>query len=439
MVRSQKIIGKTQSVCPECLSVIDARRVVRNDGIYLEKECEQHGAFSVLIWEGDEESYIAWNTSNPDKDTFPIGKEADKGCPYDCGLCEAHIRSTCCVLLELTERCNLECPICFADSRHRGEDLTLEETDSRFALLNRFGGGFNIQLSGGEPTVRDDLPEIIRLGKERGFTFVQLNTNGLRLAREEGYTRKLKDAGLDCVFLQFDGTDPRIYERIRGADILEDKFKVIRNCEEAGLGVVLVPTLVPEVNIREIGDILAFAEMYMPVVRGVHFQPMSYFGRYGETPPEWRLTIPRVLQEIEQQTGGRMKAEDFVGGGAENAYCSFHATYLRDACGNLNTRGRENTGGCCCVTSKQSQQVVASQWRGVESEVDPDGFSQWLAERHENTLAISGMLFQDAWSLDLERLKQCYISEVDGQDRMVPFCAYNLTAKDGTSLYRGKK
>lgn len=437
MTVNQEIIGRTKSVCPDCLFVIDAYKVVREGGIYLEKHCAIHGDFSVLIWEGDLASYEAWDQSNKKRDEIPMAKPYDKGCPYDCGLCAAHVRSTCCVLLELTKRCNLRCPICFADAGGVSPDPTLEEIDAQYALLNRNGGGFNIQLSGGEPTVRDDLPAIIQLGRKRGFSFFQLNTNGIRLGREEGYAKTLKEAGLNTVFLQFDGTDARVYETIRGADVFFDKLEAIKNCEKAGLGVVLVPTLVPGVNTDEIGAILEFAESYLPTVRGVHFQPISYFGRYGEDPPEWRITIPYVLQEIEKQTGGRMQARDFVGGGAENAYCSFHANYLRDASGNLSTSGRENTGCCCGVTSKQSQEVVAHQWSLRAQEENPDGFAEWLAERHDNTLAISGMLFQDAWTLDLERLRQCYISEVDGDDKMVPFCAYNLTARDGRSLYRG--
>ena len=82
--------------------------------------------------------------------------------------------------------------------------------------LMSHGGPFNLQISGGEPTVRDDLPELIRMGREKGFTFFQLNTNGLRLAEEPGYAEALKEAGLSCVFLQFDGVDDSVYEVLRG-------------------------------------------------------------------------------------------------------------------------------------------------------------------------------------------------------------------------------
>ena len=75
-----------------------------------------------------------------------------------------------------------------------------------------------IQLSGGEPTVREDLPEIIRLARSYGFGFVQINTNGLRLSEDPAYARQLREAGLSSVFLQFDGTRDEIYRKLRGRD-----------------------------------------------------------------------------------------------------------------------------------------------------------------------------------------------------------------------------
>lgn len=149
----------------------------------------------------------------------------------------------------------------------------------------------NIQLSGGEPTVRDDLPDIIRLGREKGFTYFQLNTNGLRLAREPGYAQKLKQAGLNCVFLQFDGVTNGPYQALRGAPLLEEKKRAIQSCAAARLGVVLVPVVAPGINLDQLGAILDFALEWLPVVRGVHFQPITYFGRFPGQ-PHTPLTLP---------------------------------------------------------------------------------------------------------------------------------------------------
>jgi uncharacterized radical SAM superfamily Fe-S cluster-containing enzyme len=272
------------------------------------------------------------------------------------------------VLLELTERCNLRCPVCFASSGE-GEakskaDPCLEEIGRWMDMLMERGGPFNIQLSGGEPTMRNDLDEIIRLGLLKGFTFFQLNTNGIRLAREEGYAKKLKEAGLNTVFLQFDGLSDRIYETLRGRPLLKEKLAAIKRCGEAGLGIVLVPTVAPGVNDGDIGNILRFAQKHMPEVRGVHFQPISYFGRCSLSVPVKRITIPFMLRAIEEQTNGRMKASDFIGGGAENPYCSFHASYMKQPSGALSHLPAAQAPGCC-TTSSQSREHVARQWSGA--------------------------------------------------------------------------
>ncbi len=432
-----EILSKTESVCPVCLAVIDAARVARADGIYLEKTCPQHGDFSALIWAGNKASYAAWNDGNEARDSFPAARPAESGCPRDCGLCTDHVRAACCVLLELTARCNLRCPVCFARAGETERpDPALSDIAALFDNLMAAGGPFNIQLSGGEPTVRDDLPDILRLGREKGFSFFQLNTNGLRLAREDGYAKTLKEAGLDCVFLQYDGISAAPHRTLRGINLMMDKELAIDSCAEVGLGVVLVPTLAPGVNVGEIGAILRYALDRTPTVRGVHFQPVSYFGRCALDVPVRRLTIPDMLREIETQTNGQMKAADFVGGGAENPYCSFHANYLRQG-GQLKRVGREKArSGCCGVTSKQSRESVARQWSEPQAVAGDDGFAAFLREREENTFAVSGMLFQDAWTLDLDRLRRCYICEADPARGLVPFCAYNLTDTAGNSLYR---
>ena len=438
------ILKRTKSVCPRCLRVLDAVVAEREDGIFLEKECPEHGAFRVLVWEGSGESWKSWDTANPRLDRLTEVKPEEKGCPLDCGLCEKHERSGCCVLLELTKRCNLRCPVCFASAGEGGADPSLEDIGEQMDWLMAHGGPYNLQLSGGEPTVRDDLPEIIRMGLDKGFTFFQLNTNGLRLAAQKGYARELKEAGLSTVFLQFDGLKDKIYETLRGRPLLLQKLAAIRRCGEAGLGVVLVPTLAPGVNDGEMGNILRFAEEHMPEVRGVHFQPISYFGRCSLSPEGRRITIPWLLGELEKQTGGRMKAGDFTGGGAENAYCSFHASYMKLPSGALKPLKKRGNTCCCGTTSSQSRNSVARQWSGAKLRVksgdgastEPQGFDDFLAEAHNSTLAVSGMLFQDAWNLDLDRLRRCYICESDPRYGMVPFCAYNLTNDVGKSIYR---
>ena len=428
-------LARTESVCPVCLRVIDAEKAVGGDGyVHLVKTCPEHGFFDALIWEDGPEAYLDWGRSAAGGGEPPgFALPSERGCPLDCGLCAEHESEGCCVLLELTGRCNLRCPVCFASSGERGGDLSLGEISELYDMLMARGGPFNIQLSGGEPTVRDDLPEIVRLGRERGFTFFQLNTNGLRLASEPGYAARLRDAGVSCAFLQFDGLRAATYLCLRGRDLRAEKLRAVENCAGAGLPVVLVPTLAPGVNVDEIGDILNFALAGGKAIRGVHFQPVSYFGRCVLPEPETRLTIPRVIREIEAQTGGAMKFADFGGGGAESPWCSFHASYRRLPGGGLKALPRRE-GGCC---SGAARDFVAGRWSAAAPPLaQEDGFDRFLREALERSFTVSGMAFQDADTLDLGRLRRCHICEADAERGLVPFCAYNLTARDGRALYR---
>lgn len=439
------VIGTTESVCPVCLRRLKAEKRAEQDGIYMDKSCPEHGRFSTLIWEGDLRSYLHWSTESIREEQPVAPKGTEKGCPYDCGLCREHQRKGCCVLLELTNRCNLRCPVCFASAGENPvKEPSLADIGRQFDMLMAHGGPFNIQLSGGEPTMRDDLPEIIRLGREKGFSFFQLNTNGLRLAREPGYAESLKNAGLNTVFLQFDGVTDDVYLTLRGRGLMQEKEAAIANCAAAGLGIVLVPVIARGVNEQQVGEVLRYGLAHAPAVRGVHFQPISYFGRCALDRPAKPITIPKMLALIEEQTDGMMRAADFGGGGAENPYCSFHASYRRMADGTLKALARKSS-GCCCTGSDDSREFVANQWSGAEEEriFSADGeleetsaLDAFLAQIRQDTFAVSGMVFQDAYNLDLTRLKRCYICEMDEEFGMVPFCAYNLTNTEGRALYR---
>lgn len=459
----KQMISTTDSVCPVCLRKIPAQRVAEDDGIYMEKQCPEHGDFRVLLWRGSMEEYSSWERQKQQPAEHYCHTHVKQGCPYDCGLCENHLQQICCVLLEVTQRCNLQCPVCFASAGSSAEDPTVEEIGSWYDELLKAGGPFNIQLSGGEPTMRDDLASIIRLGKEKGFTYFQLNTNGLRIAEDYDYLQELVQAGLNNVFLQFDGLTERPYEVLRGKPLLEKKLATIEHCCKAKVGLTLVPTIAPGVNEDQVGAILQFALQKMPVVRGVHFQPVSYFGRCHLEHGEDRITIPDMLRYLEEQTDGKIKKADFLGGGAENSYCSFHGNFMQMPDGTVKVI-KSDSAGCCCTSSKQSRDFVAKRWSaapivtaeqnsccktaaksveisccGAQNEQNSPSLFDVFLERMENyTLAVSGMLFQDAWNFDLERVRSCYLCEFSPQKKIVPFCAYNLTSISGETLYRGK-
>ncbi|NTV65749.1 MAG: radical SAM protein, partial [Oscillochloris sp.] len=277
-----QILAETESVCPQCLARIPAQRVARGDAVYLRKACPEHGLYETVIWRGAPALETWLSPKTPSHPAAPL-TEVARGCPYDCGLCPEHQQHSCCVLLEVTQRCSLRCPVCFADAGQGAPpDPDLATIGGWFERLLASGGPCNIQLSGGEPCVRDDLPAIVALGRSLGFSFFQVNTNGLRLAREPDLALRLREAGVSTIFLQFDGTDDAIYTRLRGRPLFAQKQAAIAHCAAAGLGVVLVPTLLPGVNVANLGAIIDFALGQMPTVRGVHVQPISYFGRYPQ-------------------------------------------------------------------------------------------------------------------------------------------------------------
>ncbi len=454
---SSLTLSETESVCPECLARIPAQRVAEGSDVYLRKTCPEHGSFSTVIWRGAP-PFASW--VRPKLPSYPEAPftAADRGCPYDCGLCPDHRQHTCSVLLEVTAGCDLGCPVCFADAGGSvATDPDLATIAGWYRRVLDAGGPFNMQLSGGEPCLRDDLPEIIRLGRSLGFTFFQLNTNGLRLARDPDYLRRLQDAGLTTVFLQFDGTRDEIHARLRGRALADQKQAAIENCARHGVGVVLVPTLVPGVNAGEIGAIIAHALRYAPAVRGVHFQPISYFGRYGRgqtTPPDdERITIPEVIDAISVQTHGAIRAESFRPPGCENALCSFHGNFVIMPDGRLIPLTAHRDAMNCCDTppvakegAARAREFVAVHWAApaqtlggaTHDAMQPSlgAWDQFLERAHTHTFCISGMAFQDAWTLDLERLRDCCIHVLSLDGRLIPFCAFNLTDREGRALYR---
>jgi uncharacterized radical SAM superfamily Fe-S cluster-containing enzyme len=442
-----------------CFAKIPAVREARGNDVYLVKKCPEHGEFHTIIWRSGPE-FRGWKKQTGAVRTNSCQTETKSGCPFDCGICTSHSKNACTAVIEVTARCNLECPVCFAGSGAcEGQDPDLSIIEEWYRrVLDTSGTDIIIQLSGGEPTVRDDLPAIIEMGRSLGFSFIQVNTNGLRIAEEENYASVLRQAGAASVFLQFDGTEDDIYRSLRGRPLYAAKRRAIKRCVENGLGVVLVPTLVPGINTHSIGAIIRLALELSPGVRGVHFQPVGYFGRCPDAPENnSRLTLPDVMQAIEEQTDGLMRVEDFCPPGWENSFCSFHGTFLpKPGGGGMQALTGHASGVCCTAEGSDAHAVsfTARQWSApsqaqgaassASTEPGPlccdagvetiDGFLERVKTR---MLSVSCMAFQDAWNLDLERTRDCCIHVVAPNGRMIPFCLYNLTSQNGERLYRG--
>lgn len=476
------ILRRTQSLCPICLRRIEAvyerpETAGTEKGVFLRKTCPEHGVFSVPAWVALEPvdaqgvvpgvvnapPFESW--SRPKSPSYPEEPRTAvaRGCPFDCGLCPLHAQHTCTGLVEVTMRCDLACPVCYAGAgRTEGTlppDPPLAALAAQLDSLKTASGACNVQISGGEPTIREDLPAIVTLARERGFGLVQLNTNGLRLGRDAGYAARLRAAGLDSVYLQWDGVREAVFETMRGRACLNLKRLAVEACAAAGLGVVLVATLARHVNDGEVGDLLRLALALGPAVRGVHFQPVSSFGRYPwDLSNAPRLTLPEVMAALVRQAPELVRMEHFHPPGCEHALCSFSAAYRRTGVEGAELEWLPQAGQPCCSPvpppaaegARKARQFVALHWKGAERipaadtpggaalPERADDFSRFLNRAGaERRFTVSAMAFQDAYSLDLERVRGCCIHVVQADGRLVPFCLHNLTARDGARLYSG--
>jgi 7,8-dihydro-6-hydroxymethylpterin dimethyltransferase len=435
-METDKILRNTFSVCPICLHRIPAVHVSREDQIFLEKTCPSHGKFSTVIWRNLRD-IDQWRGELP-----MIAPGENENCPTACGLCGAHQQGTCCVLLEVTKRCNLNCTFCFADGG-QGEEISFESICNNLKLL-AVPGKTLVQLSGGEPTMRDDLPKIVGYAKEVGCQYVQLNSNGIRLAQDSEYVKKLADAGLSFVFLQFDGTKDEINLKLRGQELFEIKKRAIENCARYNIGVTLVPTIVPELNTHDIGNMIRFAIEHAPAVRGVHFQPVSYFGRIPSVPENHqRFTIDELLQAIEDQAGNLVPKESLLPSRCDHPLCGFHGDYIVMQDQTLVPLHLQKGCSCEIATADQNRDFIATKWQrpksdnasmdsaetldSVNDEVDITSLDGFLRRVHSHSFTVTAMAFQDAGNIDLERLRRCSLHVFD-HGRMVPFCAYYLSS-----------
>ncbi len=443
-----RLLGKTTSLCPVCLNIIPASKILECRKVYLDKTCPEHGQYRVLIWH-DGDHYDEWGKNEAADFGLlqTVKAAAQNGCPYDCGLCPQHEQDTCTAVIEVTAKCDLYCPICFADSSEcAGPPVPSEDIRRVFERLLGVTGQIPIQLSGGEPTLRDDLAGIIAMGSKMGFPHIQVNTNGIRISREKDYLARLKDAGLSVIFLQMDGVDNEVFRRIRGTDLLDIKLQAIGHCEELHVGVILVPTLIPDINTHQIGDIIRFAKSRIPTVKGVHFQPVSYFGRHpGRPKDEDRITIPLLLDYIEIQSAGELKRNDFLS--CEPRYCSFSGSFILGENGRLlstaASRRIEEPSSCCNTSpAERARKYIDLRWRYTEQQTDNgcECLDSWLTfhERAKSRyLSITGMAFQDIWNIDIDRLKRCCIHVATFDGRLVPLCAYYLTGEKGKRIFDG--
>lgn len=481
----------TKSLCPVCSKPLDAEVYEEDGKILIKKTCDEHGEFVNTYW-SSADLYDRANKYEPSiRSVENPMVQGSFGCPNDCGLCENHETSTVLGLIDVTNRCNLKCPICFANAAASGRLYEPTQDEIRDMLRNLRNLKPHptpaIQYAGGEPTVRKDLVELVAMAKEEGFTHVQIATNGLRLARKEELPKQLKEAGLNTVYLSFDGVTPEPYIASRGKDLLDQKKKAIENCRKAGLGVVLVPTLVKGINDHQVGDIIKFAFDNRDIIYGVNFQPVSFSGRTPtDQVEEQRVTIPDFLKLVEEQTYGDVKTTDFYSPSAVESVSRFiGAMEGEDSSVTLNCHqhcgvgtyvfieedGDENTlNKLIPITRFLDVEKLFELLNNYSDRIENGGFGiskrvlaraakdfpklinksekpedlnisrillnvftkrsyDALGDFSKDAMLISCMHFMDAFNFDEDRVKKCVIHYATPDGRIIPFCTMN-------SMYR---
>jgi len=472
----------TSSICPFCKEIISAEIFERDGSVWIKKECPKHGLSEDIYW-SDVEMYLKAETFAYDGHGVDNPNISDaKTCPTDCGLCDLHLSHTALANVDLTNRCNLQCPICFANANVAGYvyEPSYDEVVSMLEALraNEPVPTVAVQFSGGEPTIYPRFLDVVKKASELGFSQVQVATNGIKIAKDPEFVQKMIDCGMHTLYLQFDGLREENYIEVRGRPLLDIKKKVIENCRNTKrkpLATVLVPTIINGINDDQVGEILKFAIENIDVVRGVNYQPVSFTGRISqEDRLKERFTLPDLADRLVKQTD-YFEKDDFypvpcVAPISDLAYLidgkpkptfSAHphcgiASYLfiEDSKVIPITRFIDVSGFLCdasdIVEDVKESKISKSKIPGAlvkllkkyfDKEKAPKGMDPFkfisslflsdgksgLSDIHWNMMLVSAMHFQDSFNYDIERVKRCLIhyATPDPKRRIVPFCAYN--------------
>ena len=478
--RDEVFLEYTKSICPVCKVVVDAQVNIRSDNgtgdngtgtgtgtgkVYLRKRCREHGEVEALVY-GDAQLYLDSARFNK-PGTIPLSfqTEVAEGCPSDCGLCPEHKQHACLGIIEVNTGCNLDCPICFADSGHQpdGYSITIEQCA---AMLDAFvaaeGEAEVVMFSGGEPTIHRDILAFVDLAQARPIRSVNVNTNGIRLARDRGFVAALGERNRTPgrsvnVYLQFDGLDERTHLEIRGRDLREIKQLALDHCAEAGLTVTLVAAVERGLNEHEVGAIIRHG-LGHPAVRSVAFQPVTHSGRHLPFDPLTRLTNPDVIALIAEQLPQWLRSEDFFPVPCCFPTCRSITYLLTEGSGPddpdfgvlpiprlLDVADYLDYVSNRVIPDYAIREALAKLWSasaflgtGVTEDrlaavaraldcADACGVNlpAAIADITDRAFMIVLQDFQDPYTLNVKQLMKCCVEEITPDGRLIPFCAYN--------------
>ncbi len=439
------------SICSTCLRKVEGKIIFENEKVFLTKRCPEHGAQKVLI--ADDVAYYRRCREvfiKPPEMPVRYNTPVKWGCPYDCGLCTDHEQHSCLTVLEVADHCNLSCPICYAGSGpSRPEFRSLKQIESMLdAVVRNEGTPDIVQLSGGEPTLHPDFFAILDLAKARPIKHVMLNTNGLKLAADEAFVKRLASyqPGFE-VYLQFDSFKPEALTALRGVDLRKTRERALEHLNKHDVSTTLVVTLKKGLNDDEIGPIIDFA-LKQPCVRGVTFQPVQEAGRLeGYDPARDRLTLTEVRRGILEQTSV-FKPEDVI-----PVPCHPDALAMAYAL-KLNGKVTPLTGlidpkiliegGRNTIVYEKDETVRNQLFKLLATNHSPQSAARSLKDLlcclpaalvpdgigYRNLFRVIIMQFIDAQSFDVRSVKKTCVHIVHPDGRLIPFDTYNLFYRD---------
>lgn len=445
----------TISLCPECLRRVDAKIIFEDGNVYMLKNCSEHGFHKVLIADDIEYYKNIRNYNKASETPLKANTNTHYGCPYDCGLCADHEQHSCVSVVEITDRCNLTCPTCYAmSSPHYGNHRTVEEVERMLDIIVANEGTPDVvQISGGEPTIHPQFFEILDIAKQKPIRHLMVNTNGIRIAKDRAFTERLASYMPDFeLYLQWDSFKPSALETLRGKNLAEERMKALEHLNEFNLSTTFVVTLQKGLNDDEIGEIIDFA-LQQKCCRGVTFQPTQIAGRNEHfNPATDRITLTEVRRKILEQT------KVFAPNDLVPVPCNPDALVMGYALklnNNVLPLTRyidpavllDNTKRNTIVYEQDAElkdQLVQIFSTGISVDrVDenmkqllcclPEIFAPGLG--YDNLFRIIIMRFIDAWDFDVRAIKKSCVHIVHKDGRIIPFETMNLLYRDVKENY----
>jgi uncharacterized radical SAM superfamily Fe-S cluster-containing enzyme len=449
-IRDYLFFELTNSICSRCLEKVEAKVIFQDGKVFLWKECFEHGPEKVLI--ATDIEYFKRIRSYVKAGEMPIkfNTRTEYGCPYDCGLCPGHEQHSCLTLVEITDRCNLTCPTCYAESGPlHGRHRTLEEVEAMLDIIVANEGKPDIvQLSGGEPTIHPQFFEILARAKKKPIRHLMVNTNGVRIAKDPDFARRLQDftPGLE-LYLQFDSFEEKALRTLRGEDLREVRLKALERLNELNISTTLVVTVQNGLNNHEIGKIIEFG-LRQRCVRGVTFQPVQVAGRLeGFDPARDRYTLTQIRSDILAQTD-IFRPDDLV-----PVPCnpdSLAMAYALKIDGKVHPLTRHINPDDLLNASKNT--IVYEQDKLLREKAislfstanSPEAAGLKLqsllcclpgiaapALSYENVFRVIIMQFLDRYNFDVRVAKKSCVHIVNKDGKIIPFDTMNLFYRDG--------